>query len=239
MVVNYLKKEMKSLSFKTVEDFCYDVSSVYEYLNCNDEDDEGSKDVAIIAKYHEASAIISELVRCGYDIHSMSLQNPEYDEYDDEYIISLCNLDGKDLWCDPMMTESGYIDDNSEYIYVMGNVSCKVLDHLYSKHIYDVYVDEFEEVDDDCHCYCDECPGSDRCEDKSKHEETELSSDDKHEVSNIKESYKVNGKEVSKDEYDKVVKKIEDKYLANMKSMLNSYSEFMEDLHDWHKMLNW
>ena len=237
MVVNYLKEVMKDLSFETVEDFCYEVSSIYEGMEPDEEFD--IEDLSIIAKYEEATKIISELIRCGYDIHSVNLEDPEYDGYDDEFIISLCNLDGKDLWCEPMVRKFKYINDESKYIYIMDNCSSNVLDHLQSDHIYEVHVDEFDEYEDDeydccCDCYqeSDECCGS-------KHEESELSSDDKHEVSNIKESYKVNGKEVSKDEYDKVVKKIEDKYLANMKSMLNSYSEFMEDLHDWHKMLNW
>lgn len=224
---------MKSLSFKTVEDFCYEVSSVYDNMELDDEFD--IKDLSIIAKYDEAAVIIGELVHCGYTIHSMNLQDPEYDGYDDEFIISLCTLDGKDIWCEPMLRETEYINDESKYIYVMGNTSVKVLDHLYSKNIYDVYIDEFDEnEDDECSDYCDECPGhSECCVSKAKPEETELSSDDKHEVSNLKESYKVNGKEVSKDEYDRVVKRIEDNY----SDMLSSYAEFMADIHDWHKML--
>lgn len=232
MVVSRLKDVMKDLSFKTVKGFCHQVSQAYKNMKPNDEFD--IKDVSIIAKYDEAAVIIGELVRCGYDIHSMHLKDPECDGYDDEYIISLCSVDEKDIWCEPMVRENGYIDDESGCIFVMDNCSSNVLSHLNSDYIYEVHVDEFDDYEDndECCCYYDDILGFDECF-GSKSEETELSSDDKHEVKNLRETYRVNGKEVSKDEYDKVVRRIEDNY----SDILSSYAEFMADLHDWHKML--
>lgn len=240
MVVSYLKEVMKDLSFKTVEDFCYEVSSIYEDMESDDEFD--IKDLSIIAKYEEASIIINELVRCGYDIHSINLEDPEYDGYDDEFIISLCSLDGKDIWCEPMVRENGYINDESKYIFVMDNCSSNILEHLHSDHIYEVHVDEFDEYEDDneCGCYCDGCPEFDECC-EPKQKETELSSDDKHEVSNIKESYKVNGKEVSKDEYDKAMKRIHEisNALNDMTSLFAYMNKSLEQIYKYNDFFNW
>lgn len=232
MVVNKLKEAMKDLSFKTVEGFCRQVSQTYKNMKPDDEFD--IKDLSIVAKYDEASVIVNELVRCGYDIHSMHLEDPECDGYDDEYIISLCSVDGKDIWCEPMVRKNGYINDESGCIFVMDNCSSHVISHLNSDYIYEVHVDEFDdyEDDDECCCYYDDILGFDECF-GSKSEETELSSDDKHEVKNLRETYKVNGKEVSKDEYNKVVRRIEDNY----SDILSSCTEFIANFYNWHKML--
>jgi hypothetical protein len=56
------------------------------------------------------------------------------------------------------------------------------------------------------------------------------------------ESYKVNGKSVSKKEFEEALNKInsiEDKYLDNIKGMLLNYCEVLDEMNEWRKFLSW
>ena len=141
---------MKRLEFKYMIDFVDAVDKQYGSMKEND-DNVYDNDIAIIAKYDEAAHIITELVRKGYSLHSIELNDVDYNGYDKEYIISLFNLGIEyEIWCEPMMRENGYLDDSSTVIYVMDNCSSKILPHLDSENIFEVQIGEDE-------CECDEC----------------------------------------------------------------------------------
>ena len=82
---------MKRLHFDTFEDLANNILEKYNSL-----DDEYG-DVTIVAKYDEAKEIIKELLCVGYNIASIDINNPEHDNYFDEYFISL-NFEG--VWCE-------------------------------------------------------------------------------------------------------------------------------------------
>lgn len=103
---------MEKLHFDDFEDFVIEVTENYDAIKDNDE----GNDVAIIAKYAEATEIIENLIQCGYKIEEIQIKIPEYGEYEDEYVISLCNVNGPDIWCEPMKRENGYLDDDSAII---------------------------------------------------------------------------------------------------------------------------
>ena len=55
-----------------------------------------------------------------------------------------------------------------------------------------------------------------------------------------KESYFINGKSVDKSEFDKEYEKFEEKYMDNIRDMLLSYCEFMDEVNEWRsRMLRW
>lgn len=70
---------MKRLHFDTFEDLANNILEKYNSL-----DDEYG-DVTIVAKYDEAKEIIKELLCVGYNIASIDINNPEHDNYFDEY----------------------------------------------------------------------------------------------------------------------------------------------------------
>ena len=219
---------MNNLHFNDLKDATYSFAEKYEEISSIDELD----DIVIVAKYEEAKKIIEELVYHGYGISEINLNSVQVNHYEKEFAITL--MFGS-IGCLPLYENGDYIDVECDNIFLMDNCAARIIKHLKGKNIFDVSIDdeiENEHEDDECGCYCDGCPGFDECF-GSKSEETDLSSDDKHEVKNLRETYKVNGKEVSKDEYDKVVRRIEDNY----SDILSSYAEFMADLHNWHKML--
>lgn len=210
---------MKKINFEDYDDFTDAVADIYDDF-C---DDDNFDDVSVIAKYDDAREIITELICKGYEIHSIELNDPEFDGYDEEYIISLCNTgDDGDIWCEPMVREGNYITDESSVIYVLDNCSSDVLKHLDGKFIYEVSIGE----DDDCE-ECSECA----CKKDDKPTTSTVSSKSA--------TYKINNKEVSKEEFDKKYEEFEEMYLDNIRDMLLNYYEFMGEMNEWRKLLRW
>ena len=157
----------------------------------------------------------------GYDLNSIELKNPELGYDDVPYVISVCGIDSEhEVWCEPMVRDNGkYIDDESSIIYVLDNCSSEVLKHLDSECIFEV------EIGDECGC--DEC-------------ECACKKDEKPTTTSKSTTYKINDKEVSKEEFDKKYEEFEEMYLDNIRDMLLGYCEFMDSVNDWRsRMLRW
>ena len=52
-------------------------------------------------------------------------------------------------------------------------------------------------------------------------------------------SYTVNGKPVTKAEFDKKYEEFENKYMDNIRDMLLRYCEFMDEVNEWQKLFRW
>ena len=202
---------MKRLEFYDYEEFACAVADIYDSLKGED-----FEDVAIIAKYEEARQIIKELLCLGYDIHSLEIHDELWENYNSEFIISLYD---NELWCEPMLRENGYIDEESPIIYVLNNCSSKVIPYCKGKVVYEVSVG-----DDEDGCDCSECA----CKKDEKP------------ITTSKESYFINGKSVDKSEFDKKYEEFEEMYLDNIRDMLLSYCSFMDEMNEWRsRLLRW
>ena len=203
---------MKNLYFDDFEDLACDIADTYDTLDYDDEED-----VVIIAKYEEARQIIKELLCLGYDLHSVEIHDDLWENYDAEYVISLYE---NEVWCEPMLRENGYIEEDAPVIYILDNCSSKVIPYCKGKTVYEVT------VGDDV-CDCDEC-------------ECACKKDEKPTTTTSKESYFINGKSVDKSEFDKEYEKFEEKYMDNIRDMLLSYCEFMDEVNEWRsRMFRW
>lgn len=200
---------MEKLHFDDFEDFVIEVTENYDAIKDNDE----GNDVAIIAKYAEATEIIENLIQYGYKIEEIQIKIPEYGGYKDEYLISLCNVNGSDIWCEPMKRENGYLDDDSAVIYVMDNCSSTALKHLDSEAIFEVSVGEEDEDDYECICECGHCVN---------HPETSV-------------SYYVNGKKTSEEEYDKAIDRVCDAF----DEARQKYNEFADIMNEYRHLFDW
>lgn len=200
---------MEKLHFDDFEDFVIKVTINYDAIKDNDE----GNDVAIIAKYAEATEIIENLIQYGYKIEEIQIKIPEYGGYEDEYIISLCNVNGSDIWCEPMKRENGYLDDDSAVIYVMDNCSSTALKHLDSAAIFEVSVGKEDEDDYEYMCECDHCVN---------HPETSV-------------SYYVNGKKTSEEEYDKALDRVCDAF----DEARQKYYEFADIMNEYRHLFDW
>ena len=207
---------MKRLEFNDYEEFACEVADTFDDICKND----GFDDIAIIAHYNEAKQIIREILCLGYDLNSIELKDPELGYDDVPYVISVCGIDSDhEVWCEPMIRDNGkYIDDESSVVYVLDNCSSEVLKHLDSECIFEVGIG-----DDECNCKCSECA----CKKDEKPTTT-------------KSVYKINNKEVSKEEFDKKYEKFEEMYLDNIRDMLLNYCSFMDEVNDWRsRFLRW
>ena len=213
---------MKRLEFTDIEDFSCELADKIDELIEENE----FNDISVVAKYEEARKIIRELLCIGYQLKYIELEPPDRSGYSKEYIISLINLNNEneyEIWCEPMKTENGYLDDSSTVIYVMDNCSSEVLKHLDSKFIFEVGIGEEE-------CSCDECS---KCTCQKDEKPTTAGS------INFKSTYKVNGNEVDESTYVNALRTIEDMYTKNISETLSGYSDFVDEMHKWKRLLCW
>ena len=204
---------MKNLYFDDFEDLACDIADKFDMVK----DDFG--DIAIIAKYEEAKEIIAELSCIGYSLESIRMSRPEWENYHDEYLISL-NNDG--IWCEEMKSDGKYLPDESTITYILDNCSSKVIPYCKGKIVFEVTVG----INEDDECDCSECA-------RKKDEKPAA-------TSTAKSTYKINGKECSKEEFDKKYEEFEEMYLDNIRDMLLNYCEFMDSVNDWKsRFLRW
>lgn len=209
---------MERLEFNDYEEFACEVADTFDDIRKNDD----FNDIAIIAHYDEAKQIIRETLCLGYDINSIELKDPELGYDDIPYVISVCGIDSDyEVWCEPMIRDNGeYIDDESSIIYVLDNCSSEVLKHLDSECIFEVGIGEDACSCGECECACkkDEKPAT---------------------TSTTSATYRVNGKEVDKDTYEKALNELDEKYLDNVQDMLLNYFDFVSEMNEWRKLLGW
>ncbi len=173
---------IKTLHFEDYEDFSCAVSDVYDRVKSDDE----YNSVDVVAKYEDTKEIIRELIGMGYGIAFINeLADPEWDGYDDAFVISLLD---DEIWCEPVKRKDGYIFVEADVVYVFDDCNSKIIPKIESDEVYEVEVGDYDDCDGDCeNCNC--------------HDMTTISS-------TSSTSYEVNGKEVTKEEYDKAVEDI-------------------------------
>ena len=207
---------MKNLYFDNFEDLACNIADRFDRL-----DKENFEDIAVIAKPNEVKEIFKELVCIGYDICNITYERIDWDGYDDEYILSM-NHDG--IWLEKFKREDGkYLTDESTITYILDNCSSKVIPYCKGKAVYEVTVG----IDED-DCDCDDCS---ECACKKDEKPTTAST--------TKSTYKINGKECSKEEFDAAMTEIEDKYLDNVRDMLLGYCDVMDRMNQWRSRLFW
>ena len=147
-----------------------------------------------------------------------------------------------------------YYDDkyfnDIEYAFVDmdGCVEQMTIDNLLDRNVEIVLFGIDDEYD------CDECDEYDDCEEGftvngrpvSKEEFDKYVSQFKYDEkpattnsSTISATYRVNGKEVDKDTYEKALNELDEKYLDNVQNMLLNYFDFVSEMNEWRKLLRW
>lgn len=170
---------IKTLHFEDYEYFACAVSNTYDGIKSNDK----YNSVDVVAKYEDTKEIIREFIEMGYGIAFIDkFSDPEWDGYDDAFVISLLD---DEIWCEPVKRKDGYIFVEADVVYIFDDCNSKIIPKIESDEVYEV---EIGNEYDDCDSDCENC--------------------DYHDVDTTSTSYKVNGKEVTKEEYDKAVEDI-------------------------------
>ena len=198
---------IKTLHFEDYEDFACAVADTYDRVKSDDK----YNSVDVVAKYEDTKEIIRELVGMGYGIAFINkLANPEYNGYDDAFVISLLD---DEIWCEPVKRKDGYIFVEAEVVYIFDNCNSKIIPKIESDELYEVEIGDFDYDCENCNC----------------HDMATTSST----------SYKVNGKSVDKKTYEKAIDDIKEKYLDSIRDMLLRYCEIQDEMNEWRKLLNW
>lgn len=144
---------IKQIYFEEFTSLACDISDKFDMVK------DHFGDIAIIAKYEEAKEIIAELVCIGYSLESIRMSRPEWENYFDEYLISL-NVDG--IWCEPMKVDGKYLTDESTITYILDNCSSTVIPQCKGNIVFEVGIVDDEE------CGCDECCECYGCENNNE-----------------------------------------------------------------------
>lgn len=142
-------KNMKKKWYEDIEELCEDVVETYVSLE-ND-----LPTVSVIAKFDEAREVIAGLCSLGYLPYSVNIEEPEYDNYYDEWLVELTE---NGIYSKRFKRKKGYTNCNSDYVFVLDNCSSKVIAKINPKHsTYEVSIGEcddfdfvFEDDDEEC-----------------------------------------------------------------------------------------
>ena len=209
---------MERIEFKDIYDLAeimdsYVISNVSEYEY---------PIVSAYVDYKLAKSLVEILISMGNSIGAiLELEDYEMSHYDKEYCVYLSE-DG--ITCEKIFNDGSYYNSGGNISYVHEDCNSKLLSHIDSKTVYEFSIDE----DDECDCDCSECA----C--KKDEKPTTTSSTSK------SATYKINNKEVSKEEFDKKYEEFEEMYLDNIRDMLLNYRSFMDEVNEWRRrMLRW
>ena len=199
----------KDLNFEYIEEFV-------DYVIDEAENDEDNF-VTVIAKFDEAKEILKNAMT--YDdvnFESLQIESPIMDNYFDEFVLSFWMNDGVlEIGCEKLKNEEGnYTNPCGDVVFLFDNCSSKIIPLCEGSRLYFVSIEDECGCDEDCDC---ECP----CDCHKEEKEIAPTS-----------SYTINGKPVSKQEFDKKYAKIVNSYRENMRSTLLDYCSWMDEVND-------
>lgn len=130
-------KDIKTLKFKDIKHFVSFVMREYNKL-----DSLNYEDIAIIVTASDAAAYVTEFIRCGMNIEELDVSAPDYDLYNNEYVITISN----GIWCEKFKRDGKYFNVNGTIVYISGDANSKCLPYIKSDNVYSFDVEEDNEI---------------------------------------------------------------------------------------------
>lgn len=201
---------MKTFNFEDKYNFVEYLYDTYEKLFMNTKEKDYSR-ILVVAKYNVMIEILNSLLRNpNYKLVSCNdLNHPYWDGYDDAFVLTIDS--DMTIWVQAAKcNEDTYIyTDSTDIVFVHGDVNSS-----------------FVKQNKDAKCIMREFNIAEIDESEDDYEDDGSTED-------AKVTYKVNGKKVSKDEYDQAVKKFDedwDEHLDddNYLEYLYSFSDVLE-----------
>lgn len=129
-------KDIKTLKFKDIKHFVSFVMREYNKL-----DFLNYEDIAIIVTASDAAAYVTEFIRCGMNIEELDVSAPDYDLYNNEYVITISN----GIWCEKFKRDGKYFNVNGTIVYISGDANSKCLPYIKSDNVYSFDIEEDNE----------------------------------------------------------------------------------------------
>lgn len=173
--------------------------------------------ISVYGKYDVIKPLLEDLIMSGVKIaNEIELEDYDVSHYDKDFVLYLSTYG--------VNVEKAYRDGS--YLYGAGNISfvhedcnSKLLPYVQSDVIYEFGItDEDDECDQECDC--EECQCA--CKEETKPTTT------------AKESYNINGKPCTKDEFLKV----EEEFNKVFRDSLLSWCEVMDSMNEMRKLLH-
>ena len=173
--------------------------------------------ISVYGKYDVIRELLEDLIASGVSIaNEIELQDYDVAHYDKEFTLYLTKngVNVEKVWND-----GTYYYGSADISFIHEDCNSKLIKYVDSKTIYEFGYDEDENEDE---CDCSECA--------CKKDEKPTT------ASTTKSTYRVNGKEVDKDTYEKAMNELDDKYLDNVQDMLLNYFDFVSEMNEWRKI---
>lgn len=140
---------MHTLKCKSIEELVEVVVETYELLHDFD------RNVSFVAKYDHAKEILRELVFYDYDLKFVELADPEWDNYEDEYVISIvCD----EIFCEKLKLDGRYCMLSPKFVFFDEDVNSKCIKYFESDMKYEFEITEEEssgDSDQELNCHDD------------------------------------------------------------------------------------
>lgn len=200
--------------------------------------------ISVYGKYDVIKDILEDLIMSGVSIaNEIELQDYDVAHYDKEFVLYL-TTNGVNVEKTYDVESDTYLSGSADISFIHEDCNSKLIKYVDSKTIYEFGYDEDDE------CSCDDCEDSEddgytvNGKSVSKEEFDNYVSQFKHDekpttTSTTSATYRVNGKEVDKDTYEKALNELDEKYLDNVQDMLLNYFDFVSEMNEWRKLLGW
>ena len=204
---------MEIVSFDDIEDV-YGTIGI-ELMHLEDEEDY----IAVYGKIDLIKELFTTMISDGYEFGYADFDTLDKMRKDMIYMMFIrgnCVIS-----VEPAYSNNGVVmgHDAKVALFYMDDCKQDVIDYCVNRDM-EVTLFDFDECDDCSECVC-------------KHDEKSTTS------STSKSTYKINGKECSKEEFDAAMTEIEDKYLDNVRDMLLGYCDVMDRMNQWRSRLFW
>lgn len=173
--------------------------------------DDIDSDVVVLGHFNDIRMIASELCMYGYTLHSVS---GLVDTEKDEFVLAILH---HEIWIEPAKFQNKYKRIESDIVYVLSDCNSSLLKRIdLQSDTYEVLITQNDECDGDCeHCFSHDLDDTDD------------------------ESYLINGNSVSKEVYEDQMAKLDSIYRSHIKSVMNDWVEFYDEMEQWRKLLDW
>ena len=209
-------EKMEIVSFDDIEDV-YDTIGI-ELMQLEDKEDY----IAVYGKVDLIKELFTTMISDGYEFGYADFDT--LDEMRKDMIYMMFIRGNCVISVEPAYSNNGVVigHDAKVALFYMDDCKQDVIDYCVKRDMKVTLFDFDEDEYDDCsECTC-------------KNDEKPTTS-----TTSKSATYKINNKEVSKEEFDKKYEEFEEKYMDNIRGMLLNYCEFMDEMNEWKRLLRW
>lgn len=206
-------EKMEIVSFDDIEDV-YDTIGI-ELMQLENKEDY----IVVYGKVDLIKELFTTMISDGYEFGYADFDT--LDEMRKDMIYMMFIRGNCVISVEPAYSNNGVVMGHDAKIALFYMDDCKqdVIDYCVNR---DMEVTLFDFDDCDCDGY--------KCACKK---------DEKPTTTTSTATYRVNGKEVSKEEYEKVLDKFSDKYMNSVQDILLNHLEFIDEMRNFAKLFNW